>query len=87
MAGAQVPSMRLPGQLLAKLLAQPVLPHPDPRVELGLGKRDAALLLQWQIFFQIPCDRRGNCATMRQLPTYCLAVLSLYFMGPADHRG
>ena len=36
-------SMRLPGQLLAKLLARPVLPHPARRAGQGIGKRGERL--------------------------------------------
>ena len=48
MEGIQVQGMPLPGQLLAKLLARPILPWTASYYQLPI---------KWRISLQISCDR------------------------------
>ena len=58
-------SMRLPGQLLAKLLARPVIPVPikgsdkasEKETNRGWTASYYQLPMKWRISLQIPCDR------------------------------
>ena len=65
MGGTQVQSMRLPGQLLAKLLARPGIPIPTKGPDKASGKEPNGGWtasynqppMKWRISLQIPCDR------------------------------